>query len=167
MCSSDLALLCSGPIGAKAQDVGDPSFLTFQGGAFDLFHDETRGAEFGLQYRSGYRFWFMNPMFGINGSTVGNGYVYAGISFDIFIGNRLVFRPSFAPGLFLRQSGKDLGHVIEFRTAMELAWRFDDRSRLGVEISHRSNAGLGRGGTCPCNPGEETLLLSYHLPLGR
>ena len=77
-----------------------------QGGAFDLFHDETRGAEFGLQYRSGYRFWFMNPMFGINGSTVGNGYVYAGISFDIFIGNRLVFRPSFAPGLFLRQSGE-------------------------------------------------------------
>ncbi len=155
--------------GAQAQPANDsePAFLTFQGGAFDVLHDETRGAEFGVQYRPAFKFWFMNPMFGLNGSPVGNGYVYAGISFDIFVGNRLVLRPSFAPGLFVRNGGKDLGHIIEFRTGVELAYRLDDRSRLGLEISHRSNAGLGGAGGCPCNPGEESLLFSYHLPLGR
>jgi lipid A 3-O-deacylase len=143
---------------------GEPAFLTFQGGAFDVLHEETRGAQLGLQYRPAFKFLYANPMFGINGSTVGNAYIYGGVSFDIFIGNRLVLRPSFGPGLFLRNGGKDLGHIIEFRTGVELAWRLDDRSRIGVEISHRSNAGLGDG-TCPCNPGEESLLLSYHLPL--
>src|SRR5262245_44749058 len=93
-----LAVFCLGVAhAARAQTVTDsePAFLTFQGGAFDVFHDETRGAQFALQYRPAFKFWFMNPMLGLNGSTVGNAYVYAGISFDIFIGNRLVLRPSF------------------------------------------------------------------------
>src|SRR5262249_39582130 len=152
---------------AQSADEGEPGFLTFQGGAFDVLHKATRGAEFGLQYRPAYKFWFINPMIGINGSPVGNAYAYAGISVDIFIGRRLVLRPNFAPGLFVRKGGKDLGHIIEFRTGVELAWRLDDRSRIGLEISHRSNAGLGDHGNQFDNPGEESLLLAYHLPLGR
>lgn len=137
----------------------EPSFLTFGGGAFDIGVDDT-AAQFELQYRPGLKLWIFNPMVGVNATTDGALYGYAGISLDLFFGNRIVLRPSFAPGLFYEGNGKDLGHVLEFRSAAEIAWRFDDRSRLGVEISHRSNAGLGDR-----NPGEESLMLFYHLPL--
>jgi hypothetical protein len=142
---------------AKAQD---PSFLTFGAGAFDFMDDDHRAAQFELQYRSGLKLWIFQPMVGVNASTDGSAYAYAGLSVDIFFGNRLVLRPSFAPGLYHDGDGKDLGSALEFRSALELAYRFDDRSRLGLEISHRSNAGIDED-----NPGEESLMLFYHLPL--
>jgi len=43
---------------------------------------------------------------------------------------------------------------------LEVAYRFDDRSRLGLSISHYSNAGLGDD-----NPGTESLMLNYSVPL--
>ena len=100
-------------------------------------------------------------MIGANATTDKSMYAYAGISLDIFFGNRLVLRPSFAPGVYHRGDGKSLGGTIEFRSAGELAYRFDDRSRIGLELSHRSNAGIYEK-----NPGEESLMLFYHLPLG-
>ena len=44
----------------------------------------------------------------------------------------------------------------------EIAYRFDDRSRLGVAISHYSNAGLG-----DTNPGTATLSLYFSIPFDR
>jgi lipid A 3-O-deacylase len=154
-----VVLFCAAiPPQAKAQD---PSFLTFGAGAFDFMEEsEHRAAQFELQYRSGLKLWIFQPMAGVSATTDGSAYAYAGLSVDIFFGNRIVLRPSFAPGLYYEGDGKDLGSVIEFRSAAELAYRFDDRSRLGIEISHRSNAGIDEH-----NPGEETLMLFYHLPL--
>jgi hypothetical protein len=63
-------------------------------------------------------------------------------------------------GAYHEGNGKDLGGTLEFRSGLELAYRFDDRSRLGLEISHRSNASIYED-----NPGEETLMVFYHLPL--
>ena len=34
-----------------------------------------------------------------------------------------------------------MGHVVEFRSAVELAYRFSNRARLGLEFYHLSNAG--------------------------
>ncbi len=144
---------------AGAARAEDPSFLTFGGGAFDIGEDDT-AAQAEVQWRPDLKLWIFHPMLGANVTSDGAVYGYAGISLDLFFGNRIVLRPSFAPGLFYEGDGKDLGHVIEFRSAVELAWRFDDRSRLGVELSHRSNAGIGDD-----NPGEESLMLFYHLPL--
>ena len=142
---------------ARAQD---PSFLTFGAGAFDFLESGDRAAQFELQYRSGLKLWIFQPMVGVSATSDAAAYVYAGVSVDIFFGNRFVLRPSFAPGLYHEGNGKDLGSVLEFRSALEAAYRFDDRSRLGLEISHRSNAGIDDR-----NPGEETLMLFYHLPL--
>jgi lipid A 3-O-deacylase len=140
----------------------DPSFLTLGAGAYAVFDDDDRAAQFEVQYRPDLKLWIFNPMVGANASTDGTFYAYAGISLDLFLGKRFVARPSFAPGLYHEGGGKDLGNILEFRSAIELAYRFDDRSRLGVELSHRSNAGIGGD-----NPGEESLMLFYHLPLGR
>ncbi|MBT4488902.1 MAG: acyloxyacyl hydrolase, partial [Rhodospirillaceae bacterium] len=39
-------------------------------------------------------------------------------------------------------------------------YRFSDRSRLGVALSHISNASIGDK-----NPGAESLMLTYALPV--
>lgn len=140
----------------------EPAFLTFGAGAFAVFSDDDQAAQFELQYRPELKLWIFTPMVGANVSTDGTLYGYAGVSLDLFFGNRLVVRPSFAPGLYYEGDGRDLGGALEFRSALELAYRFDDRSRLGLELSHRSNANI-----YDRNPGEESLMLFYHFPLGR
>jgi lipid A 3-O-deacylase len=150
-----LAVVAACP--ARAQD---PSFLVVGVGAFDFMESDHRSGQFEVQYRSDLKLWVFQPMVGANVTTDGSAYAYAGISLDIFLGNRVILRPSFAPGLYYEGNGKDLGSVLEFRSALELGWRFDDRSRLGLEISHRSNAGIDDH-----NPGEESLMLFYHFPL--
>ncbi len=84
-----------------------------------------------------------------------------GILTDFYFGNRIVVSPSVAVGAYFEGSGKDLGHVFEIRSALEVAYRFDDRSRLGVMFYHISNAGLGDDE----NPGAEVLTLSYSFPI--
>lgn len=151
--------LCAAAPQAKAEE---PGFLTFGAGAFDFHRSETRAAQFELQYRPELKLWVFNPMIGVSGTTDGAFYGYAGLSLDIFFGNRFVLRPSVAAGAYHEGNGKDLGGVLEFRSAAELAYRFDDRSRLGIEIAHRSNASI-----YDKNPGEETLMLFYHLPVSK
>lgn len=145
--------------GARAQD---PSFLMLSGGYFDFNRQKNTATEFGIQWRGSEKLWIFQPIVGAMGTTDISGNVYAGISLDIFFGNRLVVRPSFAPGLYAKGSkGHDLGHTIEFRSGAEIAYRFDDRSRLGLEIYHLSNAHLNK----THNPGEESIILTYSIPL--
>ncbi|NKB19827.1 MAG: hypothetical protein GKS01_04700 [Alphaproteobacteria bacterium] len=68
--------------------------------------------------------------------------------------------PSFAVGAYDDSKGKDLGHTIEFRSGVELAWRFDNQMRLGLTLYHLSNAGIGDR-----NPGTEVLSLGLSVPL--
>ena len=57
------------------------------------------------------------------------------------------------------KNGKELGGTLEFRTGAELAWRFDDYSRLGLALHHISNASI-----YDSNPGTEMLVLTYSVP---
>ena len=88
-------------------------------------------------------------------------FIGAGVLVDIYLGKRLVVTPSFAPTIWRGETDQlDLGHPIEFRSQMEMSYRFNDRSRLGLAISHYSNASLG-----DTNPGTETISLYYSVPL--
>ena len=69
--------------------------------------------------------------------------------------------PNFAIGGYRRGTAKDLGSVIEFRSGIEIAYRFGNAARLGVAISHISNASISDN-----NPGTESIVLSYSIPLG-
>lgn len=158
------AALCLAVTGyAEDAHAQDPSFLTFSGGYFDFNRQKNTAAEAGVQWRGSEKLWIFQPIVGAMGTSDISGNIYAGISLDIFFGNRLVFRPSFAPGLYTKGSkGHDLGHTIEFRSGAELAYRFDDRSRLGLEIYHLSNAHLGDK-----NPGSESIVLTYSIPASK
>ena len=121
----------------------DPDFVVFGAGWFDWNRQKDQAAEINLEYRSDWKFWIFKPLAGAMVTSTGSFYGYAGIGIDVFLGRRFVVTPSFAPGVYAQGGGLDLGHVIEFRSQAEFAYRFDDRSRLGFAISHISNASIG------------------------
>ncbi|MFO0996011.1 MAG: acyloxyacyl hydrolase [Alphaproteobacteria bacterium] len=154
------ALGILGIASAASAETDDPSYLAFQFGVFDFVQDHNQAAAFALEYRNGERFWLFKPVVGLMGTSDGGAYGYAGIALDLYFGNRIVVRLGFAPGAYYRGNGLDLGSVLEFRSSGEIAYRFEDRSRLGITAFHLSNASTGR-----INPGVEVIMLSYSMPI--
>ena len=140
----------------------DPDFLSIGVGYFDWNRQKDTAAEFRLEYRSDKKLWIFKPLAGVMATSDGAFYGFAGIGIDVFFGRRLVLTPSFAPGYYAKGSGYDLGPPLEFRPQLEAAYRSDDRSRLGIAISHMSNASLGDK-----NPGTEAAIVYYSMPLSR
>ncbi len=141
----------------------DPDFLSIGTGWFDFNRGKDPGAELRVEYRSDYKIPYIQakPFAALSGATSGHGFVGAGILWDVYFGRRFVVTPSFAPHLWTGDDDElDLGYTLEFRSQLEFAYRFDDRSRLGLAISHYSNASLGDK-----NPGTETLTVYYSIPL--
>lgn len=143
---------------AKADD--EPAFIALGVGATGVIADRAQGAAFNLEYRSDYEIWKLRPFVGGFATSDASLYGYFGFMLNIYLGNRWVLIPNTAIGAYSEGDGEDLGHVIEFRSGFELAYRFDDRSRLGIAVHHLSNAGIGDE-----NPGTETALLYYSVPL--
>ncbi|MFQ5764091.1 MAG: acyloxyacyl hydrolase [Rhodospirillales bacterium] len=140
----------------------DPDFLTFGAGWFDFNRQKDQGAEFRIDYRSDLKLWHFKPFLTAAGVSNGMSFIGGGILLDIYFGRRFVVTPSFAPTWWRGKTDDlDLGHGLEFRSQIEFAYRFDDRSRLGVAVSHSSNASIG-----DTNPGTESLLVNYSYPLG-
>ncbi len=146
-------------VAAPALAGEDPPFLALGGGFFDI-NDYEEAAELRIAYRGARRLWLFKPFGGLMASSDAAVYGYGGILLDLFFGRRWVLTPSFAAGLYEDGSGKDLGHAVEFRSALELAYRFDNRARVGLSFYHISNASLADN-----NPGTEVLTLIYSIPL--
>lgn len=154
-----VALLLSSAGAAIAEDdFREPDFITIGAGGFDVNDDWTAG-QLEAQFRLNTRLWIFRPQIGMFITSDAAFYAYGGIYTDIFFGRRVVLSPSFSVGGFHDGDGKELGGALEFRSALELAYRFDDTSRLGVQIGHLSNASL-----YDSNPGEEFVILNYSIP---
>jgi hypothetical protein len=138
----------------------DPAFISLGAGSTGVIADRTQGAAFNIEYRSDYELWKIRPFVGGFATSDASLYGYFGLLMDIYFGNRWVLTPNTAVGAYAEGDGQDLGHVIEFRSGLELAYRFDDRSRLGVALHHLSNASISDD-----NPGTETALIYYSIPL--
>jgi lipid A 3-O-deacylase len=156
-----ITVACGG-IGSFASRAAadDPSFLTLSLGYFDVIHNDDSALVGGVEWMSHQRLWIFQPMIGAMATTDASIYGYAGFGSDFFFGNRWVVTPSIAVGAYAEGDGKDLGNTIEFRSAITIAYRFDNRSRLGLRFYHLSNAGIGEH-----NPGVEVLDFTYSLPL--
>ncbi len=150
------------PTEAVADDLDDdPPFIALGVGLFEVFKSEDRAADFRLEYKHS-RLWFFKPWVGFEATSKGATYVVGGVLFDIYFGRRIVITPSFGAGWWRNGGGKDLGNNVQFRTQLEVAYRFNDRSRIGVALSHISNASLSSD-----NPGVEILNLYYSIPLNK
>jgi len=139
----------------------DPDFLVFSAGVHDV-HDNKTTSEFRLEYRSDINLSIFRPFTGFMFTGDEATYAYAGVFVDLFLGNRWVLQPSFAAGAYRQGKGKDLGNTLEFRSQLELAYRLDNRARIGLSVNHISNASLSKN-----NPGTESIVLTYALPLSQ
>ncbi len=157
-----LAVALAGARGSPLRAEEDPAFVALGLGYFDVNNSDDGALDLRLEYRHDRGLWIFKPWAGIEVTGDGGVYGVGGVLVDLPIGRRLVVTPSFGAGLFAEGGGTDLGHTIEFRSQIEIAYRFDDRSRLGLAFGHISNAGLGDP-----NPGSEVLSITYAVPLTR
>lgn len=138
-----------------------PKFLNVGIGVYDIIHDP-HNVLLQLEYRSFLKKCkYIRPLIGIMGTDKATVYIYGGIAGDIFLGNSsFVLTPSFAPGVYFKGKGKDLGYPLEFRSSMELAYILPNEGRIGAQFYHISN-----GSTGDKNPGSESLVFFYAIPL--
>lgn len=129
-------------------------------GAFGGFNDTA--VLFGGEYRPAWKpVWEIKPFVGGFVTTDGSLYGYFGLLLDWEVVDHVVLTPHAAVGAFARgDARKDLGSVLEFRTGVELTYRFDNDMRVGVNFFHLSNAD-----TADDNPGSETVAGVFVLPL--
>ena len=83
-------------------------------------------------------------------------YIYTGIEWNVDMGGGLTFTPSFAPGLYHEGDGKDLGHVIEFKSELQISLDLSSTSQFGFSYNHISNASLGEK-----NPGANSYMFNF------
>ena len=83
------------------------------------------------------------------------GYIYTGIQAQYSIGN-LNITPSFSPRFYGEGDGKDLGHVLEFKSELQLSLDLFSNSELGFSYNHISNASLGEK-----NPGANSYTFNF------
>ncbi len=154
------------PLQLSAQEVeerrGDPKYLSFGAGFFDVSGGDDEAVDFRLEYRHDRGLWYFKPWAGVELTSEGGLWGGGGVLLDIPLGRRFVLTGAVGAGGYEQGQGKDLGSTIMFRSQAELAYRFPDRSRLAVAFSHLSNAGIDDH-----NPGAEVVSLYYHVPLFR
>jgi hypothetical protein len=171
-----LALLCSiGTGAAAAQTSGvpltlgpinvagdDASYLDLAAGSFGTRprHVAPDAAEGRIELRYGKKLYYLGPALGLLANTRGGVFGYAGLYADLHLGD-VVITPLGGVGGYHRGDGEALGGTFEFRLSLAAAYQFADRSRLGLQYGHISNAGSHR-----INPGDNELLVTYAFPLG-
>lgn len=132
-------------------------------GAFDFEDDADRdpSTDIRFEYLFGNPlFYVFKPMIGLEGTTDSAAAVFGGIVADWIVRDHWVIAPSFAAGLWLSGSGKDMGSPIEFRSQLEMGYRFENDWRLTAQVSHISNADIGDK-----NPGSEVIGLYVRAPV--
>ena len=141
----------------KAENSGNK--WNFYTGMFDFSDDGKKSNLFGIQhinedlYKETY-FGTLQPVTGAFITADNAAYVYTG--FQIYNEGPLKFTPSFTPGLYSEGDGKDLGHVIEFKTEIQISYEFSSNSEIAFSYNHISNASLGDK-----NPGANSYMFNY------
>ena len=135
--------------------------LNFYTGNFDFSDDKQKAILVGFQHQNEnlYRDTFLGNVSPITGGFITENsaaYIYTGIEWNIDMGGNLLFTPSFTPGLYHEGNGKDLGHVLEFKSEMQLSYATSDRASFGVSYNHVSNASLGDK-----NPGANSYMFNF------
>ena len=152
-------LVLAVPRGASAF-TDDIDMLTVSGGWSDVF-DNDQAAELLVEYRSGYRLLgLLKPFAGFSVTSKGATYLNGGLRLEFEFADNWFFTPSTSVGWYNQGGGKDLGNALEFRSAAELSYRFENQSRIGISIAHMSNAGISSR-----NPGTEIVSVNYSIPL--
>ena len=97
----------------------------------------------------------LSPITGFLFTADNAGYLYTGVQAQYKLG-ALNLTPSFTPGLYHEGDGKDLGHLIEFKSELQISLDLSKTSELGFSYNHISNASLGDK-----NPGANSYMFNF------
>ena len=129
-------------------------------GNFDFSDNKQKAILVGFQFQNNNleRNTFLGNISPITGGFItanSAAYVYTGIEWNYAISDNLKFAPSFAPGIYHEGNGKDLGHVLEFKTELQASYSFSKNTSIGMSYNHISNASLGDK-----NPGANSYMFN-------
>ena len=129
-------------------------------GMFDFSDDGKRSTLIGIQHQNENlnRDTFLGNLSPITGALITSdnaGYIYTGVQAQYKIGI-LKITPSFTPGLYHEGDGKDLGHMLEFKSEVQLSFDLSKNTELGFSYNHLSNASLGDK-----NPGANSYMFNF------
>ena len=146
-------------LAAEETDIKNHQFNYFLGN-FDFSDDKQKALLVGFQHQDEnlYRDTFLGNVSPITGGFVTENsaaYIYTGIEWNVDMGE-MMFTPSFAPGLYHEGDGKDLGHVLEFKSEVQLSYISSENTSFGVSYNHVSNASLGDK-----NPGANSYMFNF------
>ena len=125
----------------------DPHKYNFYTGMFDFSDAGKKSALFGVQHNNEnlYRESFLGTLSPVTGFMITGDsatYLYTGIEANYDLG-KIQFTPSFTPGLYGQGDGKDLGHIVEFKSELQLSVDLFKDTEMGFSYNHLSNASLG------------------------
>ena len=134
--------------------------FNFYSGTFDFSDDGKRSTIIGFQHQneSLVRDSFLGVLSPVTGAmiTADNAtYMYTGVQAQYDLG-KVKFTPSFTPGIYNEGDGKDLGHLVEFKSELQLSFDLFENSQLGMSYNHISNASLGDK-----NPGANSYMFNF------
>ena len=140
-------------------DIKNTEFNVYTG-MFDFSDDGKRATLIGFQHQNENlnRDTFLgnlSPITGFLFTADSAGYLYTGVQAQYKLGV-LNFTPSFTPGLYYEGDGKDLGHLLEFKSELQISLDLSKTSELGFSYNHISNASLGDK-----NPGANSYMFNF------
>jgi|TARA_B100000795_G_C22734632_1_gene412804 lipid A 3-O-deacylase len=149
------------PINAEEIKSSNDNQYNFYTGNFDFSDDKQKAILLGFQHQNETleRKTFLGKASPITGGFItanSAAYIYTGVEWNHAMGDKMTFTPSFTPGLYSQGDGKDLGHVIEFKTEIQASYAISESSSFGVSYNHISNASLGDK-----NPGANSYMFNY------
>tara|TARA_B110000263_G_C15092543_1_gene411494 strand:+ start:223 stop:735 length:513 start_codon:yes stop_codon:yes gene_type:complete len=129
-------------------------------GMFDFSDQKQAAGIIGLQHQNDdlFRESFLGRLSPITGGflTENNAfYFYTGAQTEYDLG-LFTITPSFAPGYYNSGDGKDLGHVLEFKSEIQMSLNLSDSTEFGMSYNHISNASLGDK-----NPGANSYMINF------
>ncbi|KRO56162.1 MAG: lipid A 3-O-deacylase [Pelagibacteraceae bacterium BACL5 MAG-120820-bin39] len=140
-------------------DIKNTEFNVYTG-MFDFSDEGKRAILIGFQHQNENlnRDTFLGNLSPITGGMItadSASYIYTGVQAQYKLG-AINFTPSFAPGLYFEGDGKDLGHIIEFKSELQFSFNVFQNSELGFSYNHLSNASLGDK-----NPGANSYMFNF------
>jgi hypothetical protein len=134
--------------------------INFYSGMFDFSDNGKKSAIIGMQHQNENltRKSFLGTLSPITGAMItadNAAYFYTGIQAQYKIG-AINLTPSFTPGIYEKGNGKDLGHVVEFKSEVQLSLNLFENSQFGMSYNHISNASLGKK-----NPGANSYMFNF------
>jgi hypothetical protein len=154
------SILLSITLSAEEKKLDNNTEFSIYSGMFDFSDEGKKSTLIGFQHQNEElnRDTFLGNLSPITGALItadNASYVYTGVQAQYKIGV-INLTPSFTPGLYNSGDGKDLGHIVEFKSEIQLSLDLPKDSQFGFSYNHLSNASLGDK-----NPGANSYMFNF------